>query len=211
MALEPRANPLEQFFQFALLGMVAAGYGAVASSGTLDLPTMLLTGAAILVRLGIAAGLLRYSLSERAATLLAVAYIGFYPVDYFFLSADFLKSTVHLVFFISAVLLLKAATPRDYKLLELIAFLQMLAGSVLSINALYLLFLAMFLLAATAALASGEVRAKVDSSARVTFSTLRGARRGLGFLSVFTFAAILAWAACSSSCCHARRTRRCGI
>ena len=192
MPLESRANPLEQFFQFALLGMIAAGYGAVASSGTLDLPTMLLTGAAILVRLGIAAGLLRYSLSERAATLLAVAYIGFYPVDYFFLSADFLKSTVHLVFFISAVLLLKASTPRDYKLLELIAFLQMLAGSVLSINALYLFFLAMFLLAATAALASGEVRAKVDSSARVTFSTLRGARRGLGFLSVFTFAAILA-------------------
>lgn len=117
MPNESRAGSLEQFFQFALLGMIASGYGAVASSGTLDAPTIVLTGTAILVRVAIAAGLLRVSLSERAATLLAVAYIGFYPLDYFFLSAEFLKSTVHLVFFISAVLLLKASTPRDYRLL----------------------------------------------------------------------------------------------
>jgi len=192
MPTEARANPLEQFFQFALLGMIAAGYGAVVSSGTLDWPTVLLTGAAIVARLGIATGLLRFTLSESTATVLAVAYIGFYPLDYFYLSGEFLTSTVHLVFFVSSVLLLKASTPRDYKLLELIAFLQMLAGSVLSINALYLVFLALFLLAATAALASGEVRAKLDSGTRVTFSTLRGARRGLGFLSAFAFAAILA-------------------
>ncbi|MEP7363682.1 MAG: DUF3488 and transglutaminase-like domain-containing protein [Acidobacteriota bacterium] len=192
MPYELRANPLEQFFQFALLGMIAAGYGAVVSSGSLDFPTMFLTGAAIVARLGIAAGVLRFTLSERTATVLAVAYIGFYPLDYFYLSGEFLKSTVHLVFFISAVLLLKAVTPRDYKMLELIAFLQMLAGSVLSISAFYLAFLALFLLAATGALASGEVRSKLDSSTKVTFSTLRGARRGLGFLSGFTFVAILA-------------------
>ena len=192
MPVESRTNPLEQFFQFALLGMIAAGYGAVVSSGTLDAPTILLSGAAILARLGVAAGVYRLAVSERAATVLALAYVGFYPIDYFFLSQEFLKSTVHLVFFISAVLLLKASTPRDYRLLELIAFLQMLAGSVLSINALYLVFLALFLLAATAALASGEVRGKLDSGTRVTFSTLRGARRGLGVLSAFTFAAILA-------------------
>jgi transglutaminase-like putative cysteine protease len=192
MPSESRASSLEQFFQFALLGMIASGYGAVVSSGTLDSPTVLFTGAAILARVAIAAGLLHVSLSERAATLLAIAYIAFYPFDYFFLSAEFLTSTVHLVFFISAVLLLKASTPRDYRLLELISFLQMLAGSVLSINALYLVFLALFLLAATAALASGEVRGKLESGTRVTVGTLRGARRGLGFLSAFTFVAILA-------------------
>jgi len=192
MPPEARANPLEQFFQFALLGMIASGYGAVVSSGTLDAPTLLVTGAAILARLGIAAGLFRFALSERAATLLAIAYIGFYPLDYFYLSEEFLTSTVHLVFFISAVLLLKASSARDYRLLELVAFLQMLAGSVLSVNALYLAFLASFLLSATAALASGEVRAKLDSGTKTAYATLNGARRGLAFLSVFAFVAILA-------------------
>jgi len=191
MVSEPRANPLEQFFQIALLGMIASGYGAVVSSGSLDAPTVAGTGVAILARIAIAAGLLRIPVSEGAATALAVGFTGFYPVDYFYLSGEFLKATVHLVFFISAVLLLKASTGRDYRLLQLIAFLQMLAGSILSINALYLVFLALFLLSATAALAAGEVRGRLDSGARITYATLRGARRGLAVLSVCTFLATL--------------------
>lgn len=192
MVSEARANPLEQFFQVALLGMIASGYGAVAASGTLDAPTLAGTGVAILARIAIAAGLLRIPIGERVATALAVAYIGFYPIDYFYLSGEFLTATVHLVFFISAVLLLKASTGRDYRLLQLIAFLQMLAGSVLSISSLYLVFLAIFLLSATAALAAGEVRGRLDSGTRVTYSTLRGARRGLGILSLCAFLATLA-------------------
>ncbi|MBK7927438.1 MAG: DUF3488 domain-containing protein [Bryobacterales bacterium] len=192
MVSEARANPLEQFFQVALLGMIASGYGAVAASGTLDAPTLAGTGVAILARIAIAAGLLRIPIGERVATALAVAYIGFYPIDYFYLSGEFLTATVHLVFFISAVLLLKASTGRDYRLLQLIAFLQMLAGSVLSITSLYLIFLAIFLLSATAALAAGEVRGRLDSGTRVTYSTLRGARRGLGILSLCAFLATLA-------------------
>ena len=192
MVSEARANPLEQFFQVALLGMIASGYGAVAASGTLDAPTLAGTGVAILARIAIAAGLLRIPIGERVATALAVAYIGFYPIDYFYLSGEFLTATVHLVFFISAVLLLKASTGRDYRLLQLIAFLQMLAGSVLSISSLYLVFLAIFLLSATAALAAGEVRGRLDSGTRVTYSTLRGARRGLGLLSLCAFLATLA-------------------
>lgn len=191
MPTESRANPLDQFFQFSLLGMIAAGYGAVATSGSLDMPSLVLPAAALLVRLALVTGLFHFSLSERAASLLALAYIVFYPVDYLFLSNEFLRSTVHLVFFIGSVLLLKASTHRDFRLLELIAFLQMLAGSVLSINSLYLLFLTLFLLASVAALAAGEVHTKLSSSARVTYATLRGARRGLALLSLSAFAAIL--------------------
>ncbi len=191
MPTESSAHSLDQFFQFSLLGMIAAGYGAVATSGSLDAPSIVLPAAAMLVRLATVTGLLRFSLSERAATALALGYILFYPADYLFLSAEFLRSTVHLVFFIGSVLLLKAATPRDFRLLELIAFLQMLAGSVLSINSLYLLFLTLFLLASVATLAAGEVRSKLSDRARVTCATLRGARRGLALLSLSAFAAIL--------------------
>jgi protein-glutamine gamma-glutamyltransferase len=191
MVSEPRANPLEQFFQIALLGMIASGYGAVVSSGALDAPTVAGTGVAILARIAIAAGLLRIPITERIATALAVGYIGFYPIDYLYLSGEFLTATVHLVFFISAVLLLKASTGRDYRLLQLIAFLQMLAGSVLSITSIYLVFLALFLLSATAALAAGEVRGRLDNGTRVAFATLRGARRGLGILSLCAFLATL--------------------
>ena len=43
----PGANPqlsVERFFQLSLLGLVASGYLAVAGSGYLDTPTVVLTG-----------------------------------------------------------------------------------------------------------------------------------------------------------------------
>src|ERR1035438_1208394 len=92
----PGPLPVERFFQFSLLGLVASGYLAVAGSAYLDVPTMVLTGGGILLRALLLAGLLRLNLTERTATIVAVGYAGFFPIDYFFLSHDFLSSTLPL-------------------------------------------------------------------------------------------------------------------
>ena len=44
------AVSVERFFQFSLLGLVASGYLAVAGSGYLDNPTIILTAAGLLLR-----------------------------------------------------------------------------------------------------------------------------------------------------------------
>src|SRR5690554_83173 len=91
---------IERFYQHALLALVTSGYGAVVASGALDLPTSLLAGAALIVRALMTVDLLRWRFTEPWSTVAAVAYVGFYPVDYYFVSRDFLQATVHLVFFL---------------------------------------------------------------------------------------------------------------
>src|SRR5450755_1639081 len=91
------ASGVERFFQFSLLGLVASGYLAVAGSGYLDRPTMMLMAAALLLRAALIYGLVRLEISERASTLVTVSYAGFYLLDYFWLSREFVGATVHMV------------------------------------------------------------------------------------------------------------------
>src|SRR6202165_3792163 len=113
----PGVNPqlsVERFFQLSVLGLVTSGYLAVAGSGYFDVPTMALTGLGLLLRAMLVTGILQFKISERLVTFLTLAYIAFYPLDYFFLSRGFLESTVHLVFYLAVMKVLTAHTHRDY-------------------------------------------------------------------------------------------------
>lgn len=163
MARSPAAPsaPLEaaeRFFQVALLGLLASGYFAVVGSGLLDTPTVLLVAAGLAARALWVSGLLRLRFTDRQVTAATIAYILFYPADYFFLTRQFLGATVHLVFFVAVVKMLTARTERDYFYLKVIAFLELLAASLLSTNLTFLLFLAAFLLFGVGAFTSGEIR-----------------------------------------------------
>src|SRR5579863_2164391 len=146
------AAAVEKFFQIALLGLVASGFLAVAGSGYLDAPTIALAGAGLLLRGAMAAGLLHLELSERAVTILTIAYIGFYPLDFQFLSRDFMAATVHLLFFLAIVRILTARTNRDYLYTAIIALLELLAATLLSVQLSFFIFLGLFLLFAMATL-----------------------------------------------------------
>ena len=163
------AVSVERFFQFSLLGLVASGYLAVAGSGYLDVPTMALTAAGLMLRGLLIYGALRVEISERAATLATIAYSGFYVLDYLFLSRSFLWSSVHLVFFLAVVKILTAKTNRDHLYTAIIAFLELIAAAILSNNFNFFLFLTLYLVFGIAALTSGEIRrsmAKASSTAR---------------------------------------------
>ena len=77
---------------------------------------------------------MRLNLSERTATIAALAYAALFPIDYFLLSHEFLPATVHLVFFLAVVKILTASTNRDNLYIAVIAFLELLAAAILSIN-----------------------------------------------------------------------------
>jgi transglutaminase-like putative cysteine protease len=182
---------VERFFQFSLLGLVASGYLAVAGSAYLDIPTMVLTGGGILLRALLVSGLVRWNLSERTATVAAVAYAGFFPIDYFFLSRDFLSSTVHLVFFLAVVKILTARTNRDNLYIAVIAFLELLAAAILSINFTFFLCLALFLLFAIAALSSGEIRRSMRKAPTMARAGLKHFHSRLALLAAWIALGIL--------------------
>src|SRR4030095_9844077 len=159
------ANPavsVERFFQFSLLGLGASGYLAVAGSGYLDGPTILLTAVGLALRGLLICGLVRLEITDRASTLVTLSYTGFYLLDYFFLSQEFLQATVHLVFFLAVMKILTARSTRDHLYTAVISFLELLAAAILSINFSFFVFLALYLLFAMAALTSGEIRRSMN-------------------------------------------------
>jgi transglutaminase-like putative cysteine protease len=164
----PRNAPppvAEKFFEFSLLGMLASGYCAVTLSGYLDWPTAILTFAALCLRFLMTAGVISVRVPGRYVAAAAVAYAGFYPLDYFFLSQGFVPATVHLVFFVAIVKLVTARTMRDYSYLKLIAGMELLAAALLSTSMSFFVFLALFLLFAIATFSSGEIVASLRRTA----------------------------------------------
>jgi protein-glutamine gamma-glutamyltransferase len=151
-------SPVDRFFEFSLLGLLASGFLAVVGSGYLDAPTMLITAVALIVRAFISAGVLHFELPPGVVTAVTLAYFGFYPVDYFYISRAFIPTAVHLVFFVAFVKILTGHTNRDYLLLKVIAFLELLAACVLSTRLNFFVFLLLFLVLGVATFASDEIR-----------------------------------------------------
>jgi len=185
------AVSVERFFQFSLLGLVASGYLAVAGSGYLDLPTIVLTAGGLLLRGLLIGGIVVLEISERTATLLAVSYIGFFGIDYLFLSRDFLTATVHLVFFLAVMKILTSRTNRDYLYTAAIAFLELMAAAILSVDLNFFLFLGFYLLFAMAALTSAEIRRSLDKAPATARGGLRRFHPRLALLSSFVTIGIL--------------------
>ncbi|MBI5085817.1 MAG: DUF3488 domain-containing protein [Acidobacteria bacterium] len=192
---------IRRFHEFSLLGMLAGGYfalllagGAPAAGapgmGALDLPTALAGAAALLARALMALGLMHLRIGNRWVAAATLLYIVFYPLDYLYVSHDFLTATVHLVVFVAVVKILTAATPRDFLLVKVIAFLELLAASILSINLTFFLFLALFLASAVAAFGSAEILKSLEGR-KVVSRGVDGFGRRLGWLTASTTLGIL--------------------
>ncbi|MGI8990956.1 MAG: transglutaminase TgpA family protein [Bryobacteraceae bacterium] len=162
------AESVERFFQFSLLGLVASGYLAVAGSGYLDLPTMVLTAAGLLLRALMIAGIARFEISLYAVNWVTLAYVCFYPIDSYLLVHDFQRATVHLVFFLVVIKILTGKTNRDHLYTAAIAFVELLAAAILSASLNFFAFLALYLLCAIAAFTSAEIRRALQKSLQKT-------------------------------------------
>src|ERR1700733_4054479 len=176
MTMPRAAAAVETFFELSLLGLVASGFLAVAGSGYLDKPTILLTAAGLALRAAIAARLLEIQISERTITVLTIAYIGFYPLDYQFLSRDFFTATVHLLFYLAIARILTAKTNRDYLYTAIIALLELLAAALLSAQVNFFLFLGLFLVFTIATLTSSEIRRSSQAVALRSGQIARGSK-----------------------------------
>src|SRR5580700_2359018 len=196
----PRVVPqppktVERFFEFSLLGMLASGYFAVATSGFLDLPIAVLTLGALCLRTLMAAGIIDVQISGGLADGLALSFVVFYPLDYLYISGEFLPATLHFIFFLLVCKVLTARSTRDFTYLKVLAALELLGAAILSTSLSFFAFLALFMLFAIASFASGEVRVSTQQQRTVVRGGLRAFPRRLGVLAIFLFVGILAMTA----------------
>src|SRR6202035_1929275 len=154
----PLPQAINRYFELSLYLLVLMGFGALASTGGLGLPTMLLVGAALAFRGYLLAERRQVVISESWTTPLTIGYFAFYAVDYFLLSRSFLTATVHLVLFAVVVRTFSLRRDRDYTMLAILAFLMVLASAVLTVDSAFLLFFAGFILMAVATFILMEMR-----------------------------------------------------
>src|SRR5438270_884466 len=146
------AAAISRYFDVVLYLLIFTGFGTLASTGRLDLPTVLAVSSALLYRGYVLSRRRQVLLSERWTNLLTIGCVAFFVADEFFISRAFLGATVHLVLFVMLVRLFSAQKDRDHYFLAVLSFLMVLAAAVLTVDSTFLIALAGFILIAVAAL-----------------------------------------------------------
>lgn len=157
-AVIPLAKAIDQYFEGSLYLLVLTGFGTLASTGGLDLPTIALAGLALAVRGYFLAKRRRLVISDRWTTPLSIAYFAFFAADLLLFSRSFLTATVHLALFAAVVRMFSLRRERDHVTLAILAFLMVLAAAVLTVDSVFLLFFAAFMLMAVATFILMEMR-----------------------------------------------------
>jgi protein-glutamine gamma-glutamyltransferase len=156
--LNPLTQAINRYFEFSVYLLVLVGFGTLASTGGLDLPAVLLAGAALALRGYLLVEHRTVVISEHWTTPLTIGYFVFYGADYLLLSRNFLAATVHLVLFAVAVRTFSLRRDRDYTMLAILAFLMVLASAVLTVDSVFMFFFAVFMLMAVVTFILMEMR-----------------------------------------------------
>src|SRR2546428_8780567 len=149
---------VERFFQTSLYLLVLSGFMLLASTGKLDVISMLVVTLAMLLRGVLLFRGREFTIPEQWTNYFTIAYVAFYAVDYLLISRSFINATVHLTLFSMAVKLFGVYRERDNIYLALLAFGMGVSAAVLTVDSTFFFGLAVFLLLAPAAFISTEVR-----------------------------------------------------
>ncbi len=154
----PLPAAMQRHFEVVLYLMVFTGFATLASTGGLGSVTVAMVSAALLFRGYLLIKGRTLLIAERWTSFLTLGYVAFYLTDYYLFSGGFLNATVHLVLFVMLVRLFSAHRDRDYYFLSIIAFLMVLAAALLTVDSVFLLGFAAFMLTAVVAFILIEMR-----------------------------------------------------
>jgi transglutaminase-like putative cysteine protease len=171
-----RPSALRGYFETSLYLLLLVSVLALVSTGKLDLVSMLLAPAALLLK-----GYRWWrgrgpELSHRTATWLVVGYFAFFPLDLWWvsrsLSADAqnpllfsaLLAAIHLMLFAMIVRLFSARTTRDSLFLSLLAFSTMLASAILTVDTAFIGFFLVFLVLGASTFIGLELRRAAEGT-----------------------------------------------
>ena len=154
----PLSRAIDHYFELALYLLVLTGFATLASTGGLDLPSIILVGVALAIRGYQLAKRRQFVISEAWTTPLSIAYFVFFAADYFVLSRGFLPATVHLALFGVVVRMFSLRRERDHVTLAILAFLMVLASAVLTVDSIFLFSFAAFMMMAVGTFVLMEMR-----------------------------------------------------
>ena len=149
---------IEQYFQVCLLLLLSTGFITLASTGKLDMLSMLFVSAALLFRGYLLGQGRNVRIPEQITSYLGIVYILVYVVDFFFVSDNFVQATVHLLLFGMIVKLFSVQRDRDFVYLAMLAFLEVLSAAILTVDSVFLGALSIFLLIAVLTFIALEMR-----------------------------------------------------
>ncbi len=190
-AAAPIGASIEHYSQWCLFGIVAAGFITLAGTGGLDRLTLLAMSTALAVRGYFLWKRLPVAISERSTTVLTLVYFGFFAADYFVISRGFLPATIHLAVFAVIVRMFSLRRLRDQITLAVLAFLMVLAAAILTVDSLFFLSFAAFVLTAVATFVLFEIRHSLGNAALQTASSNLSLERSSFPISVVRVASAL--------------------
>ena len=154
----PFASALERYFQISLFLLIVIGFFAIAGTGRLDWPSTLFVAGALVFRGYLLARNRELQIPIRWTNYLTLLYVLVFFGDLSLVSGSYVAATVHLVLFTLVIKLFSIQKPRDYLYLAVLAFLAVLAASVLTVSSSFLPIFTVFLLLAINTFIAMEVR-----------------------------------------------------
>jgi transglutaminase-like putative cysteine protease len=195
----PSLSAVRRYFEISLYLLLLTSVLTLVSTGKLDLVSILVLPAALVVK-----GYRWWrghgpELSHRVATWLVVAYLVFFPVDLWVVSRAqaanapnpalyaALLTTIHLMLFAMIVRLYSARTTRDSLFLAMLAFSSMLAAAILTVDTTFLVFFLVFLVLCVSTFVGLEIRRSAEGASVPPLETgslaARRLHRALGLTS----------------------------
>ncbi|HET8667619.1 MAG TPA: DUF3488 and transglutaminase-like domain-containing protein, partial [Terriglobales bacterium] len=155
---------LTRLFELSLFLLLTTGFTALATTGALDFISVVFVSTALLVRAFFLLGGRAIAIPEKYDAWFSLAYVVFIVCDYFLISEKFVTATVHLVLFSMVIKLFSIRRDRDYLYLAVLAFLEVLAACVLTVDTVFVVVFAVFVLLSVLTFASFEIKRSWSAS-----------------------------------------------
>ena len=151
------------YFQTSVNLLLAVGFFALASTGKVDIPSILcfVCGYAAYFYLNYTERL--PLLSPERVSFFSKVYILVFALDMWWLSGAFVNAAIHLLIFIQLLKFFSKKKDRDYFYLILISFMELLVAAAITVSAVFFFSFLMFLVLVISTLISFEMKRSQES------------------------------------------------
>jgi transglutaminase-like putative cysteine protease len=177
-----------QYFKASSYCLIGAGFAAIASAGIVSWISVLLFSTILIGSWFVDTFRVRQITPNWILNCLALAYLPVFVIDCWLLSHLFITALLHLLLFTASIKLLTLSKDRDFVLLYLISFAELIAASTLTVNIVFIICFLAFLFSGIGTLILFEMRrsnTRVQGEARVKPLVVPKELQGSG-LELFT-------------------------
>jgi len=148
---------MERYFQISFHAMILSAFLALYGTGRVEALTLVIFMAGFVATAQRSLRGRPPLLTSRQAFYLSLTYVAFFVFDAMFVSRSFVAAIIHMVLFLELAKMAQRKNDKDYLYLILLAFLQVLAASSLTIDMSFVVMLSLFLVALVSTLMSFDV------------------------------------------------------